>query len=262
MRPMLTVLNADKITAHCVSPLTIEVVAQTGSTNADLMARVPTLSEPTILVAETQTAGRGRAGRRWLSASGASLTFSLAWPFSHSSQALLGLPLVIGVTLAEALAAMGVQVKLKWPNDVLRDGKKLAGILIETANTSNQTWAIIGVGLNLLVPDELEKQIGQAVADLTWLAQMDRNQLLATLINHLVSCLQQFSTSGFAPFVASWNKLHAYTNQSVCIKDRNTIIREGIALGVDQTGCLLLQDQHGVVWPIMAGDVSLRIKDA
>lgn len=259
MRAMLTVLNAEKIAAHCREPLIIDVVPQTGSTNADLMARVATLSRPTLLVTETQTAGRGRAGRRWLSTPGASLTFSLAWPFSTSPQALLGLPLIVGVALADAFAAMEVRVQLKWPNDVLRDGKKLAGVLIETANTPTQTWAIIGIGLNLLVNEELEQQIGHSVADITWLAQMERNQLLATLVNHLMSCLQQFSSSGFATFAASWNTLHAYANQAVSIVDQDKIIRQGIALGVDQRGCLLLQDQQGTVWPILAGDVSLRL---
>ncbi len=188
--------------------VTIEVVAQTGSTNADLMARVgnagadgaqPTLqsslqssppsalTHPTLLVALEQTAGRGRAGRIWQSNSG-SLTFSLAWPSSLPVSDLLGLPLAIGVAVAEVLAARRVAVALKWPNDILFDGRKLAGILIETSggvgsgaiggtgtvvgiNASparstatdsttsmtgandrirRRTWAVIGIGLNLL----------------------------------------------------------------------------------------------------------------
>jgi BirA family biotin operon repressor/biotin-[acetyl-CoA-carboxylase] ligase len=256
-----SILNAEKIIAHCATltkQLQIEVVAQTGSTNADLMARAATLTKPTLLVAEAQTAGRGRAGRGWLSAPGSSLTFSLAWPFSISSQHLLGLPLAVGVALAEALSSMDVAVQLKWPNDVLRTGNKLAGVLIETSNQQKTTWAVIGVGLNLLMPDELEQQIGRPVANATWLAQMDRNILLATIINHLVSCLQQFSTSGFSVFAPTWNALHAHAGQQVCIVDHDQIIRQGKALGVDNSGCLLLQDQNNVIWPIMAGDVSLR----
>lgn len=261
MSKKLSLLNAKKITAHCmpsVQPLAIEVVAQTGSTNTDLINRAATLINPTLLVAETQTTGRGRAGRSWLSAPGSSLTFSLAWPFSTSPQDLLGLPLVVGVALAEALDALDVKVQLKWPNDVLRNGKKLAGVLIETVNQHKQTWAIIGIGINLLMPEELEQQINHPVAEATWLAQMDRNALLATLINHLVSCLRQFSLSGFSTFVPTWNALHAYTNQQVCILEQNQIIRQGVALGVDNSGCLLLQDQHGIVRTIIAGDVSLR----
>lgn len=257
-----SLLNAKKIAMHCapsVPALAIEVVAQTGSTNSDLINLVSTLTKPTLLVAETQITGRGRAGRRWLSAPGSSLTFSLAWPFSASTQGLLGLPLVVGVALAEALDSLDVSVQLKWPNDVLRNGKKLAGVLIETAHQNKQTWAVIGIGLNLLMPEELEQQIERPVADATWLAQMDRNALLATLINHLASCLQQFALAGFSTFMPTWNALHAYANQHVCILDQNQIIRQGVALGVDNSGCLLLQDQHGVVWPVMAGDVSLRL---
>lgn len=265
MRTMLkssSPLRAKKIIAHCASltsPLQVEVVQQTGSTNADLMARVATLVSPTLLVTESQTAGRGRAGRRWISAPGSSLTFSLAWPFFAPSQSLLGLPLAVGVALAEALDAMNVAVQLKWPNDVLRSGNKLAGVLIETAHQRQQTWAVIGVGLNLRMPEELEQQIGRPVAEVTWLAQMERNQLLATLINHLVSCLQQFALSGFSVFVSSWNALHAHAGQQVCLVDQNRLIREGVALGVDNSGCLLLRDQQGIVWPIMAGDISLRL---
>lgn len=257
----VSTLNAEKIFAHCATlnpSLCVEVVPEIDSTNAALIARVPELIKPTLLVAEKQTAGRGRAGRDWLSTPGSSLTFSIAWPFAGSSQHLLGLPLAVGVALAEALASLDVTVQLKWPNDVLRNGKKLAGVLIETSQHAKTTWAVIGVGLNLLMPDELEQQIGRPVANATWLAQMDRNQLLAIIIKHLVSCLQQFSSAGFPVFVASWNKLHAYAGQQVCIVDQGQIIRQGIALGVDNSGCLLLQDQNHIIWPIMAGDVSLR----
>lgn len=254
-------LTVENITAFCATysrPVALEVVQQTGSTNSDLMKRLPFLSGPTLLVAETQTAGRGRAGRSWLSEPGSSLTFSLAWPFTDPPQTLLGLPLAVGVALVEALGSMGLSVQLKWPNDVLKEGKKLAGVLIETANHQLQTWSVIGIGLNLLMPDELEQKIGQPVANATWLAQMDRNQLLATLLNYLVTCLQQFSSTGFSSFVSKWNTFHAYANQQICLLDHGKLIQQGTALGVDNSGCLLLQDQHGIVSTIMAGDVSLR----
>lgn len=257
-------LDAKKIAAHCATslqPLSVEVVKETGSTNSDLMARLPTISAPVVLVAENQTAGRGRAGRSWLGAPGSTLTFSLAWPFSQSPQVLLGLPLAVGVALAEALGSMDVPVQLKWPNDVLKDGKKLAGVLIETShqvNHESKTWAVIGIGLNLRVPEELEERIGRSVAEATWLAQMDKNLLLATLLNHLVSCLQQFATAGFSTFVPSWNALHAYAGQPVSLLEQGQVTRQGVAMGVDNYGCLLLQDPNGIVWPITAGDVSLR----
>jgi BirA family biotin operon repressor/biotin-[acetyl-CoA-carboxylase] ligase len=171
----------------------------------------------------------------------------------------LGLPLAVGVALAQALNALQVPVQLKWPNDVLKQGKKLAGVLVETASHQQQTWAVVGIGLNLVVPGELETQIGHSVADATWLAQMDRNVLLATLLNHLVVALQKFALSGFGGFVEQWNALHAYAGQRVNLVDQGRIIAQGVALGVNAQGCLLLQDDVGAINPVMVGDVSLRI---
>lgn len=239
----------------------VEVVAETGSTNADLLARIDDLAGPTLLVAESQSAGRGRAGRSWHSAPGGALTFSLAWRFARPLQALLGLPLAVGVALAEALAQFEVRVGLKWPNDVLKDGKKLAGVLVETAAArSGGTWAVIGVGLNLTVPDQLEAQIGHAVADAPWLARLDRNRLQAALLNALAEVLAEFESRGFAAFVARWNGLHAFAGQTVLVLDRGQVLQEGVAVGVDAVGRLLLESASGRV-AVLAGDVSLRIKE-
>ncbi|MEO8406967.1 MAG: biotin--[acetyl-CoA-carboxylase] ligase [Oxalobacteraceae bacterium] len=245
----------------------IEVVAETGSTNADLLARIDALAAPTLLVAQSQSAGRGRAGRRWHSAPGGALTFSLAWRFAQPVQALLGLPLAVGVALAEALAQFDIRVGLKWPNDVLKDGKKLAGILVETVaipaikqGGQGGTWAVIGIGLNLNVPDRIEAQIGHAVADAPWLAQLERNRLQAELLNALAEALVQFETGGFAAFVARWNGLHAFAGQTVLVLDRGQILQQGVAVGVDAIGRLLLDTAAGRV-AVVAGDVSLRIKE-
>lgn len=236
----------------------VEVVAETGSTNADLMARLSDLQAPVLRIAEHQTAGRGRAGRTWHSVPGGVLTFSLAWYFPQSTQALLGLPLAVGVALAETLLALNVPVQLKWPNDILKEKKKLAGVLIETsAAKDGGSWAVIGVGLNLRIPDALEQEIGQAVADAPWLAQMDRNQLMAHLLNALARAMEQFRQQGFGAFVERWNHLHAYAGQAVVVLDRGQVLHEGVALGVDHTGCLILQTSHGQV-TVVAGDVSLR----
>src|SRR3954471_1030166 len=128
-------LSAQRLAALCrpaAQQVAIEVVAETGSTNADLLARIDGLVTPVLLVAEWQTAGRGRAGRNWQSEAGTGLTFSLAWKFQRPLAELTGLPLAVGVALAEVLALFQVPVQLKWPNDVLKDGGKLAGVLIET----------------------------------------------------------------------------------------------------------------------------------
>jgi BirA family biotin operon repressor/biotin-[acetyl-CoA-carboxylase] ligase len=254
-------MNAAAIAALATCGVAVEVVPETGSTNADLLARAPQLAAPLLLVAEHQTAGRGRAGRSWLSSSGGSLTFSLAWHFAGGPQRLAGLPLAVGVALAETLGRLGVQVQLKWPNDVLKDGNKLAGILIETqAGVGGGTWAVIGIGLNLVMPEHLEREIGRTVADAAWLARMDRDALMAALLDGLVAVLREFDQGGFAPFCARWNLRHAWQGETVRIIDRGEVLHEGLAAGVDDGGRLLLDTAGGRV-TIVAGDVSLRVKE-
>jgi BirA family biotin operon repressor/biotin-[acetyl-CoA-carboxylase] ligase len=263
MRDMNSTLSRQRIAALCgpiAQQLAIEVVAETGSTNADLLARVDSLPGPTLLVAETQTAGRGRAGRMWHSAPGASLTFSLAWNFRQPLHALVGLPLAVGVVIAEVLARFGVEGKLKWPNDVLRDGNKLCGILIETASgkgmAADQVWAVIGIGLNMAIPESLAAKIGAPAADVSQ-PDLEREVVLAALLRDLAQALALFESDSFKPFMARWNALHAYAGKSVAILERDRILHEGIAVGVDQIGRLVL-DTHAGRIAIMAGDVSLR----
>lgn len=243
--------------------LIIDLVQETGSTNADLMQRMRQASStcPVLLVAERQTAGRGRAGRQWWSEPGGALTFSLAWHFPLPASALLGLPLAVGVAIAECLQTIGVPVQLKWPNDVLKEGKKLAGILLESQPSSllagGATWAIIGIGLNLRIPDALEAQIGHTVADAPWLAQMDRNELMAALLQRLTQVLWTFEQAGFAALSDRWNRLHAYQQQSVNLTEAGEVKHQGLALGVDEVGRLRLQVGDDVIC-VHAGDVSLR----
>ena len=259
-------MNAITIAALSKARVAVEVVEETGSTNADLLARVSgggeALAAPLLLIARNQTAGRGRAGRSWLSSNEASLTFSLAWRFDGGLTRLAGLPLAVGVALAETLERLGVQVALKWPNDVLRDGDKLAGILIETAAApSGGTWAVIGIGLNLLMPAELEARIGRSSASLPWLARMERDSLMAALLDGLAACLREFERGGFPLFVARWNLRHAWQGERVTIIDGGAVLHEGLAAGVDDGGRLLLDTPTGRV-AVLAGDVSLRVKGA
>lgn len=251
-------MNAARIMELAHARVAVEVVEQTGSTNADLLARAPQLAAPLLLLAEHQTAGRGRAGRSWLSRPGQSLTFSLAWPFPGGLRQMAGLPLAVGVALAETLGRLGQPVQLKWPNDVLKDGDKLAGVLVEAQPAPDgAAWAVIGIGLNLALPDDLERQIGRPAAAVPWLARMDREALMAALLDGLADVLAQFAYAGFAAFTARWNLLHAYQGQAVRILDRDQLLHEGLAAGVDEDGRLLLDTAAGRV-AVIAGDVSLR----
>lgn len=285
-RPLTAVAIRAACRHRAAATVAIEVVEATGSTNADLMARaaagaalsVPSaaaaaLAGPTLLVARRQTAGRGRAGRTWLSTAG-SLTFSLAWRFEQPLSALIGLPLAIGVAVAEVLNARGAGVQLKWPNDVLVDGAKLAGILIETVGLPTllqpQAWAVIGVGINVdadapLPGDALEALSMAASQDMqklpatavAVLPATDRNLLLAHLLDACCATLADFEAHGLAPFLGRWNALHAHAGRMVDIFERGTLVRSGRALGIDAMGRLLLETGSDTL-AVLAGDVSLR----
>lgn len=250
------------LASEATSTVALEIVAETGSTNADLLARTATLTQPTLRWAYRQTAGRGRAGRPWLAADDGALTFSLAWKLWLPPQALSGLSLAVGVALARQLAAKGVTVQLKWPNDLLRDGAKLAGVLIETAVDRRERgtlWVVIGVGLNLAQGDELGAQLGRAVADIGQ-PQADREALMAALLAGLCEMLPVFEREGFAPFVQEWNAFDAYAGCEVNILDRGEVLHHGRAIGVDEAGRLLLDTKAGRV-VVIAGDVSFRMAE-
>lgn len=283
IRAMLTSsISSERISALCgpaAREIAIEVVTETGSTNADLLARVEHLPPRQLLLALSQTAGRGRSGRSWLSSTDASLTFSLAWKFRRPLHELIGLPLAVGVVIAETMAGMSIPAQLKWPNDVLLDGKKLAGVLIEsTAAADHGVWAIIGIGLNVTMPQALAARIGQPVAQMAHApdaaaetpanvarraaldaAPIDRARLLARLLDALAVAMNLFEDQGFAAFQARWNGLHAHAGQAVVIIDQGKTLHEGVARGVDACGLLRLDGAAGAL-AVMAGDVSLRVQ--
>jgi BirA family biotin operon repressor/biotin-[acetyl-CoA-carboxylase] ligase len=260
MRSMTQQPSQQQLAHRAAGParaVAIEIVAETGSTNADLLARASAgaLSGPVLLAAGSQTAGRGRAGRPWQSAPGASLTFSLAWKFDCALPQLVGLPLAAGVAIAEALHACGVEARLKWPNDVLLDGRKLAGILIETAAAGDGIWAIIGIGINLALPRELAERIGSPASGLPSSPAPD--DLLAALLNTLAQALTDFAAGGLAPFAGRWNALHAWTGEPVVLLDHGQPRQQGVAVGIDDSGRLLLDTADGRI-AVLSGDVSLR----
>ncbi len=239
--------------------INVEIVPRTGSTNLDLLAKVPSLTTPTLLLAIEQTAGRGRNGHTWYASPGSSLTFSLAWKFSRPAYEIAGIPLVSGIAIATTLRQYDVPVLLKWPNDILKEHKKLAGILVELPHKAFKNWAVIGVGINLILPRELEDRISQPAADMPWLAQMDHNLLMAKIIEQLSEHLSILDQSGFDSFVPRWNTLHAFQGQDVVIVQSDRIHWQGKVTGIDRLGRLLLETGQGQV-AVTAGDVSLRLK--
>lgn len=246
--------------------LVIDVVASTGSTNADLRQRISAGAPsggPLLLAAEMQTAGRGRSGRSWLAAPGDSLCFSLAWPLRGPVARLVGLPLAVGVAIAGILREAGHPVTLKWPNDLLLSGDKLGGILVETVPqradaAEGPLWVVIGIGLNVHANPTRDAGIGHHVAALGDEGyRIDRDALLASLADALAQAMGQFDAEGLAPFIERWQRWHAFAGLTVVIIDQGRVLHQGIARGIDANGCLLLENEDGML-AITAGDVSLR----
>jgi BirA family biotin operon repressor/biotin-[acetyl-CoA-carboxylase] ligase len=265
--------------------LNVEALAECESTNAVLLSRGDSLRSPhrgsfqsqkkpanaalaasgSVLVADRQTAGRGRRGRRWWSAQVApadSLTFSLLWRFPRGA-ALSGLSLAVGVALAEALAELGATgIKLKWPNDLLAETAegfaKLGGILIELTSGASGTSAVIGIGLNLQPPREVPPdQLAAGIATTMRDGLPERHVLFAAVLRHLVSTLDLFAAQGFAPLRSAWEQSNAYADRVVRLIDESGPDLVGRCLGVDDDGALRVDTADGVRrW--LAGDVSLR----
>ncbi len=235
---------------------------QLPSTNTHLMARAATGAPHGLcVVAELQTQGRGRRGRVWQAGLGHSLTFSVLWRFDCGAGALSGLSLATGIALMRALSELGVSnAGLKWPNDVLHEHRKLAGILIElSGDMDGPSAAVIGIGLNLHLPEHLLKTIDQAATDLNRLGShpADSSVVLGSVLRHLAMVLEQFEQQGFDSLRAEWMALHAYENRPVSLLMPDGREIEGIATGIAIDGALLVKTEAGLQ-RFAAGDVSLR----
>ena len=231
------------------------------STNAHLLEWAQTDAPHRALVAaEWQSQGRGRRGRSWLAGLGGGLMFSMLWRSGRPAAELSGLSLAVGVALVEGLQALGlVSARVKWPNDILVDDAKLAGVLIELAGDMlGPSTAIVGVGVNVAGGEALTRQVGQPVTDLgRYLGPVDRNALLRELVTRLDAGLARFEAAGFVAFQAAWQACHAHQNQTVQIHQAQGEAIVGRALGVDAQGALLLETDQGLR-RFHSGEVSLR----
>ena len=227
-----------------VSPLlpgfTVEVLPEIDSSNTELMRRARAgQTEPTLLVAERQTAGRGRLGRPWQSAVGDSLTFSLSLPYAPRDWS--GLSLAVGLAVAESLQPdSGLQIGLKWPNDLWVADRKLGGILIEAATAAGRSQVVIGIGINIRPrPAEGLSTPPAALVDL-W-PQATAGEALLRLMPHLVRTLLDFEQQGFAPLLPRFEARDVLRGREVCTSDG----LRGPALGVGPSGALRLLQPEG-----------------
>ena len=235
------------------------------STNSVLLARPnPPFGACEVFLAEYQSAGRGRRGRAWLAPPGGAICLSLGWSFREVPRDLGALGLAIGVCTLRALRAVGLQAgRLKWPNDILVEGRKLGGILIELrAESAGPACVVIGIGLNVALGEPLLAQIAQtgvAATDLvsSGLPQPSRNALAAGLIGEVTEGLRRFESEAMRPFLEEWraaDALHGLQIQVHTVSGRVS----GWAKGIDLHGALMVETPQGIQ-RFVSGEVTVRL---
>lgn len=237
----------------------LEIRASVDSTNS-VLQRMPTEQQHlTAIFAEHQSLGRGRRGRQWHSPYGRNLYLSLGWKFDQSLSELGCLPLVVALATAQALGRCGLEgQRVKWPNDLLLDGRKLCGCLVEMqGDTQGPCFAVIGVGINVHMPvSESTAGIDQPWTDLhSHREGISRNALAAWLLEELVLQLESYTRFGFAPFIEQWQQWDGLYGQAIRVFSADQPV-DGTAMGIDAGGALLL-DTGKKILKLYSGDVSL-----
>ena len=242
-------LSAEAIRTQLTGParqvLSIDTVTITDSTNERLLAALNAGDiHGQVLLAEHQTAGRGRRGDRWISPPGSGLCLSLGWRFEQPPATFSALSLVVGMAIAESLRELGVSAAmLKWPNDILSEGGKLAGILIEMrAEAGGPCSTVIGIGINVELSQRARGLICQPVEDFTHATGggVSRNRLAAVLLSALARTLPHFGRDGFAVFRNDWRRYDALVDKAVKLELPNRTVT-GTARGVDPHGALIIE---------------------
>jgi BirA family transcriptional regulator, biotin operon repressor / biotin---[acetyl-CoA-carboxylase] ligase len=242
----------------------VETAWSIPSTNTALLEREnPTSGTSEVLLAEHQSAGRGRRGRAWLAPPGGAICLSLSWTFREVPQDLGALSLVIGVCVLRVLRELGVAAAaLKWPNDLVVGERKLGGVLIELrAESAGPACVVVGIGLNVALGEALLSMIaasGTAATDLasTGVGATSRNAVAAALVSACVRGLMQFEREGLKPFIEEWRGADALRGRPVSVSAGEGIAR-GLARGIDLHGALLVETPQGVQ-RFIAGDVTVR----
>jgi BirA family biotin operon repressor/biotin-[acetyl-CoA-carboxylase] ligase len=243
----------------------LETVWSIASTNSALLERRGAESGASeVLLAEYQSAGRGRRGRSWLAPPGGAICLSLSWVFREVPPDLGALGLVIGVCALRALTALDVRnLKLKWPNDLLAGERKLGGMLIDLrAESGGPAYVVIGIGLNVALGEGLLRKIAQAGLPATDLASAglatgSRNRIAAALIEACLEGLAGFEREGLKPFIEAWRSADALRGRPIEVRSAEGTSTRGLARGIDVHGALMVETPAGVQ-RFISGDVSVR----
>ena len=252
--------------AGCQAECVVETVSETASTNADLMARAreAQFAQPVLRAADFQYEGRGRQGRPWLALPRHALLFSVGMPLPALPASLPSITLACGVALAECLKDRGVEVQLKWPNDLRIGGRKLGGILSELAVDDEARYTLVmGVGINLHLEPSARQAIDQPAIGLDEIlppsvVASEREAWIGRLAAAVVQTLDVFSREGFAAFRPRFNALMEGRGREVDILDNGRVSLSGRLADVDGYGRLLVDVGSGAPRAVSVGDVSFR----
>ncbi|MGZ5601657.1 MAG: bifunctional biotin--[acetyl-CoA-carboxylase] ligase/biotin operon repressor BirA [Methylobacter sp.] len=264
----LELLDASKINEVVTDQVSalislFEIHDQIDSTNRYLVERSQNNGlSGSVCFAEYQTAGKGRRGRQWVSPYGSNIYLSILWRFQQGPAAISGLSLAIGVAVIRALKQYQISdIGLKWPNDIYNQGKKLGGILVEVSGeTDGPCSAVIGLGLNLFLPETQAEGITQAWTDLTKItgqSQLSRNQLSGILLNHLLPVIAEYESVGIQAYLDEWRSYDCLSGKSATLFIGQQQF-EGIVQGIDDSGMLLIKRPDGNVQTFASGDVSFN----
>ena len=240
-----------------------EVHPQLDSTNRYLMQHggQHTGGEAHVVLAEMQTAGRGRRGKSWITPFAQNIYLSLLWHFDDATLNLSGLSLAVGVAVINALKQLGIEgLQLKWPNDIYYQGRKLGGILLELrGEAGGDCDMVVGLGLNVSMSREEGDDIEQAWTNIQSVTdkQFSRNTLVAAVLSELLPSMQLYSQQGLVPFLTAWQNDDMLKDKPVTLLLHEQR-REGIARGVNEQGALLFES-NGRVETLYAGELSLRL---
>jgi len=238
----------------------LNIESSVDSTNSAVRRLAVADQHAAVILAELQTGGRGRRGRRWVSPYGRNIYLSMGWMFDKALSELGCLPLVVALATARALNRAGLQGhRVKWPNDLLLNEEKLCGCLVEVQGDSQgPCHAVLGVGINVHMPASAESAgIDQAWTDLhSHLPGVSRNKLATLLLEELVTGLELFAGQGFVPFRVFWQQMDGLRGQAIEVYSANSVLA-GTATGIDESGALLL-DTGREILKLHSGEVSLR----
>lgn len=240
----------------------LEILLSIDSTNTYLLEKAKTSKKTLAIFAEQQTAGRGQFNRAWISSCfSKNIALSILWHLPNEPNKLTGLSLVIGLAVVKALREYGLKgIELKWPNDILYNGKKLAGILVETRSSKSKSYpVVIGIGLNLYNPTIATDSMGQTITNIHAIQKLppQRNRLAGLLLKNVLAILFEFQTKSFSAFIETWQKFDCLKDRFIRIQTDNDIL-EGIARGVNSRAQLRIEIE-GKIHSFNNGEIRISL---